>query len=118
MLARTNKGEVNPVSDRVINTKYRIVLIFAAQNPFARCDDHVVLDFLETGGVPVTAQLTAAGVHCEYEQLYVRHSLPAAFAANMRSFPLRMVRLRDSTAIVFDVAAQLALAVKVFGQID
>jgi hypothetical protein len=36
----------------------------------------------------------------------------------MRSFPLRMVRLRDSTAIVFDVAAQLALAVKVFGQID
>jgi hypothetical protein len=39
--------------------------IFAAQDPFARCDDDVVLDFLETGGMPVTAQLTATAVQCE-----------------------------------------------------
>jgi hypothetical protein len=34
--------------------------------------------------VPSTAQLTAAAVQCKYEQLDVRRSFPAAFAANMR----------------------------------
>ena len=77
----------------------------------------MVLDSLETGRVPVTAQLTAVAVQCEYEQLYVRHSLPAAFAANMFVSIAHGAALRRRHDSV-DAAAQLALAVKLFGQLD
>jgi hypothetical protein len=67
----------------------RLFWLIAAQNPCPRGVDDVALDFLEAGGVPETAQLTAAAVQCEYEQLDVVRSFPVAFAANMHDrFPL------------------------------